>query len=403
MSFQRCSSIYTLWWTLLLLSVLFSTSLSRIVDFRAITFLSYLITIPFLAHSLSVLTQARSNKMFLSLCLTILSLLIVAALGRYSKEPLVILGSVLVFVKFYYVIYALKNTCVIQLEKPILVILVFHLAGIGASFLEPDIFMQFKEQSGANLWGRLSGLQMNANLCALLSAVLALYYFFIKKKKFIPAILVATIILADSRSGLLLFVLSSLYISNLKSKQTAFFNGVIVLCCVYLALSFGSDRLFSTLRVIEAASNDFTFYPRLAMLTGGYRLALENFPFGAGGGTFASNLDLNPSVYSEAGIIYMLNDNLVQGIHDSGIGAVLGQFGFISVPVIVFSLFYSLKLFGAGLFAAGDNIFILTIIFAISLAFTVISDFYISFCIALIALIIKHVRMEKHQKASEIG
>ena len=201
-----------------------------------------------------------------------------------------------------------------------------------------------------------------------------------------------------------MFVLAALYISSARNIRTVVSFGIpTITLSALLFLEFGQERLAQTFVTVQGAVNGTSNYPRIAMLIGGWQLAVDNFPFGAGGGAYASSLGADPSAYAAAGVGFMLHDELISGIFDSGVGAILGQFGFFGLSLIYISIFISIRLFSRRRLTMTDVVFLVALIFASSFFLTVVSDFYSSLCFVLIAMILKDLRVSKTIQERSFG
>lgn len=385
-------------------AVFFSKFFATVSGVPALSLFSYTVVIPFYVGLLGFLSKGKLTKLFITIWLTIAVLSVLSAAGPYSMGIRTSVLAVLIYIKIFYLIYAFRNANITDLEKPLAALTVIHLAGMLASFLSPEIFLQFKPQAFDNRWERLSGFQMNANYSAFLSAVLALYYTFTKKKPALALLLVTTIILTDSRTGFLMFVIPALYLSLVRGQRSLALNVVAISIVSMAAYNLGAERLLGTVQVAQNAFAGYGQYPRVAMLLGGFQLAFDNFPVSAGGGAFASSLSLNPGAYWAAGVGYMLHEDLVSGIFDSGIGEILGQFGFLGLLLIIAALYICLKQIGRNILLRTDLLFIIALILMTSLSLTVISDFYTGLCILLIVIITRDIRRQKaaRQMASNL-
>ena len=128
------------------------------------------------------------------------------------------------------------------------------------------------------------------------------------------------------------------------------------------------------------------------MFSSGVQLALDNFPFGAGGGTFGSSMSLGSPVYNVVGIAHWATVIDGTGIYDSGLGGLMGEYGFLGG-------FLAFLMAGIGFYFIGrrslkgpDILILLLVILYISFFRNVFTDVFYSLIVMILFLIILSVR-----------
>ena len=260
----------------------------------------------FLVAFCSVLLKSTKRNSIsqglLCFALTVPLLICVSVLGSHSRGALISLVAILLYLKIAYVFILAKHIRIERLSTLLTALAVIHILGVLASFLFYDFFFNLQNRDGIDPWRRILGLQLNPNALAFFSASLAVYFLFIKRRLALAAVLIGTLIWSGSRSAVLFFSICSMYLGWVDGRVRGKAIVFVALIVAGLGAGMSSQRSMVTLEQVDRAINSGGNYVRAAMMAGGYRLALQNFPFGSGGGTFGSPLGTDLPAYEDASI-----------------------------------------------------------------------------------------------------
>ena len=132
--------------------------------------LHYLALAPFIFYTVAVVSYGRSELLWLVVVSTIVILTIPATIGSYSlsfSEPFL---SVIIQVKLLYLLFALRDTEIGDLDKPITLIAILQAMGLIAFYIFPEVYSELKPEVFAGKEGSATGFELNANFPADLSA-----------------------------------------------------------------------------------------------------------------------------------------------------------------------------------------------------------------------------------------
>jgi O-antigen ligase len=194
---------------------------------------------------------------------------------------------------------------------------------------------------------RINGFQLNSNNLGL---TLALGFILVVrdqiilfKLKYLSVLLVLIlIVLTGSRSAYLLvlfYIIYSLWTSKVKYYRfflifSSIFVGVLLLETIY-----NSDFYKITERNITDTTSGASStggYIRGVIISNGFKLASDNFPFGTGAASYGSVLSENSPVYKELGLSNKLFFQDMTGIYDSNFATIIGEFGLFGIFLFLF-------------------------------------------------------------------
>jgi len=216
-----------------------------------------------------------------------------------------------------------------------------------------------------------------------------IYFLFVERKPVIGAFFVAVLILSESRS---LTVFASLFaifwfmISNVSLIRKLFIViAILIITAVSLYLFVSrEDILFK----IGGTLYGDLLYIRAAMVAGGVQLAAAFFPFGAGGGTFGSSLSVGSEAYVMVGIAHWDTVVDMTGVFDSGLGSILGEYGYFGLIIYIILLIVGFRSFGAKKLPYAAVFFLTIMVLYMNLFWTIASDFFFSFFILFLFMIV---------------
>lgn len=342
------------------------------------------------------LLSQKISKLILFYIILLMVISVVSLAGGYAQSiPTSILACFL-YLKLPLLLYIFRSMPSYDLSRLMNWFFLFLLIGgvlslvFNAYFesLLPDVTWYLDP-------GRMMGFFVSPNRQAALASVLFLYFYFIRKQRSVAFLCFAILFLTESRSMFILAIMLFLYCYHqfVSKLSLLVLSPVLVLATAYfLVFEF---EILETLDFITGTLDADLRYIRAAMLAGGIFLAIEYFPFGAGGGTFGSPLSRGSQAYNDVGIGHWDSVLDGSGIHDSGIGTMFGEFGVFGVVVLVVALYASFRSWSRNILIRRDLIVILFMILFLSLFRQVISNFYFSFITIGYAYIILQLRWSK--------
>jgi len=336
------------------------------------------------------LLRGRVKKSQMILILSVLLFTIFSVLGGLQSSLSNSVISAIIFSKFFIVITFARHLKLDDLKLAMRMLAALHIIGGVLSLIFGSFFISLLPDVAFTLdTSRLMGFSLNANRAATISCVLMIYFYFVERKPYVAVIFATALILSESRS---LTVLASLFI------MFWFFTSNILIVKKLFAFAFISAatwvalytfiELEDTILKIEGTLYGDLYYIRAAMLIGGLQLASEFFPFGAGGGTFGSSMSFGSQAYEIVGISHWNTVIDMSGIYDSGIGAILGEYGYFGLIFYAFLVVAGIRNFGARRLPFVPALFLTSLVLYMNFFRTVASDFFYSFFFLFLFLVI---------------
>ncbi|WP_267926498.1 O-antigen ligase family protein [Desulfolithobacter dissulfuricans] len=312
----------------------------------------------------------------------------------YSRGLVVSFLASLLYCKIFQFFVVASEVRTITIHKVIFVVTVVHLLGFALNILFPEFFVSLQPDVSYELdTSRIVGFEINPNRFGALSTVLFLFYMFVRKNRLLSLLLLAGLIMSWSRSSLLLCVLSSYYF-YIAIKQKIIYrilSTLLIIMVPVIFVLFGRGIDQDLKKAVNTYEGDQK-YIRVAMLISGATLAKQHFPLGTGGGTFGSPLSLGSKVYDELGIADWSSVKRGTGIHDSGIGSLLGEYGIIGLFTVLVLLYCMFEASSHSMLRRTDLLFLLGIILFFSLFRAVISSYFYSLIVFVVFLILNYIR-----------
>jgi len=337
------------------------------------------------------------NLLLLYYLYGILLLITLSLAGGYSSNIFIIVLSSVLYLKIIPTIYIFRNAPHINITVLMNFLFIFCLIGGFISFMMPDLFLQLLPNTSYKIsTDRMLGFFVNANRQGALASLLFIYFWFVKKRK-IPA-LIALLILAltGSRSYLLVSSILFLYLFYANGGRLSIYLLTPIILSLIAYVLVYEFNVLETFEKVQGTINSDLRYIRIAMLFGGYSLATEFFPFGAGGGQFGSPLSHGGQAYVSLGISEWATVVEGTGIHDSGIGTILGEYGFFGFFLLAILIFQTFRVWGKNWLTRMDIYLLLGLIFYQSLFRQIIPDFYFSFITIGYAIVIISLRQRNY-------
>ena len=344
-------------------------------------------------------SAGRLSKSLAIAIVWLVFLVLISWLGPSTTGIVSAVAAPILFSKVLFIFVIMSTVRITDNEWLIDVISAVHLLGVLLSIIFINDFINLRGVDKYYGESRILGFQLNANSMAFLSALLGLYYLFFKRN--FVLVVVFTLILFGSRSvsGMLFFTSSAFYLAlldgTLRGKMIILFSCALV----GVASIILSDRIFETLGYARDALFYDGLYVRAAMMSGGWQLALEHFPIGSGGGTFGSPLGSleagGRSTYQFVNIDHLPAVIDGRGIHDSGIGSLLGEYGFIGCAVVLLMVVSLTRGFSRNILKLSDVAFLLSQIVVLSFFRGIVSSYYYSLMMALLLIFVLAIRIKK--------
>ncbi len=301
------------------------------------------------------------------------------------------------YIKLFFLAAVFSRVTLDELDKAIGAYAVLHIGGGVANILAPGFFLDLVGAVASSA-DRFMGLQLNPNSFAFASALLTIYYIYVRRNMFAAVFLGITVVASGSRSGLAFLALAILYFAYLQGRikgqvlRKAIVAAAIIGAAFVSALFFFPDQFLRSLDSAIATADGFGFYPRVALLIGGIQLAVANFPLGAGAGTYASALAGFSQTYRDVGVDYLPSILDESAIHDSGVGTLLGEYGVAGTLAILVFCYRLALIFGRGYITRVDGLFFVFLVIFFSLFRATISSYYYSGILIVFLMMVYAVR-----------
>lgn len=300
------------------------------------------------------LTKRRTLKISAATLACAALLLIISLLNPHNDLASIILQSI-IHLKFFFYISALitltreGNLKEESLSRLFQISFAITLIGLLLNLIFQDSFIEFfggkiQERAGAL---RLQGFQLKPNDLAIL-AICYLYYLTFRWKNPIAA------------KKLVAYTLFTCIIILLNGSRTAFIGipilllaygyetrrlgrvGIIFISLSIPALLFQDSILYAISETISNFSEidkiQSSLYIRGIMIYYSFVLAAKYFPIGTGAASFGSVLSKGSPVYDELGIGNLSFFHDMDGVYDSNLATILGEFGVIGVIIFYYLL-----------------------------------------------------------------
>lgn len=353
----------------------------------------------FFAFVLWGLKEQKLDKVAAIWPLFVLALIVLSVPSPFFRGFIVSIVSAVLFAKIFVIFYLGCKLDIARFRKLLVVVSACHIAGFVLNLIFSGYFESLLPQVSFNIdTSRVIGLEVNANRFAALSAVLALYYYFIEKRLFLFGLMVASMFMAESRSLFAVFAAGFFYLSWIDGQFKHGVGSAILFIVIIIGIPFfvtSFTGLEDDIEQIETTVGGDSKYIRAAMLMGGWSLAVEHFPFGSGGGTFGSPLSLGSDVYNKLGMGDWATVEEGTGIHDSGVGSLLGEYGVVGAGVMLIALWRLFKIAGKGAIRQMDVFFLVLSVIGLSFFRGVVSSYFYSAVILLLFWITRQVRFKQ--------
>lgn len=275
----------------------------------------------------------------------------------------VIIQSIINFKFFlYFVLFfcatILFNNNFEKINKIFKLCLLFSLLGAFVNLIFPGDFI-YSTYEYALARPRIIGFQFKPNDLAIFLSLFFSGFLFngcvkiVKLKWIFIFFILCLIVISTSRTALLISIISIVFYAYHVKGQYAIINisiaffsflGFSLISTIFLFEYFlESFFLKETIsNFSEFSSIETSKYIRFIMVFFGFKLLLNYFPFGTGAGTFGTVMSDDSPVYDMLGISQMEFFQKMEGVYDSNIASIFGEYGVVGIIVFVF---FSVKVF----------------------------------------------------------
>jgi len=300
--------------------------------------------------------------------------------GRLNPTISESIISSLIFAKFFFVFLLARHVSADKLKGSIYLLACVHLVAFAITLVDPTVFTDLLREVGyARDESRFIGFLLNPNRSAALLSLIVIYLVLIERRFILPLLFFGLLVFTGSRSFILLtgvLVIYGLYAKKelpVQSLVPVLVLGILLFVASVPILDF-ADTWEKVKRTIDGEG----LYIRAAMLFGGMQLAVEFFPFGSGGGKFGSSLSAGSMAYEILGIAHWPTVANMTGVFDSGLGSVVGEYGWFGLSVYIGFLYLLLRYSSRTPFPVGKSLVILISVLYMGIFRTVASDVFYS-------------------------
>ena len=340
---------------LFLLVIFFQEPFIRLFPGSAIKYLDEVFVIGVLAFLVvRALVTGRTSPLFLLSCAVLAYFVVVSMLGFQSSMEKIVVQSVIHW-KFFVFLMALD---LVQLADPggksirklFVFVMVVSIAGFLLNLLLQERFLDFFNVPPAYRAGilRIEGFQLKPNDLGIHLGIAFIYYFVFRFSAnlanivFFTALFFLLILITGSRAALAAIPIT-LLVYFVYTRQWKVLGAMLLMTLLGLVVfsGFVQDMLQRTIKnVSELSDIENSLYIRGIMVYYGFVLLLRYFPIGTGAATFGSVESGGSPVYEDLGLSDMRFFEQMEGIYDSNLATISGEFGAMGLLLFGIALAY---------------------------------------------------------------
>lgn len=296
--------------------------------------------------------STRVSKLFLTIVFVFFWTTVVSLKSGFNPNTAEIIGQNLLHLKFFlffWAIYELGKESTPILRRLLKWIVILGLGSYALEFLLGETFLDLfgLEKTTRNNKERLGGFfHPNQLSLIILMGYFVWFYFNVQKNNqrrllFVSIVAILLITSIGSRMPLIgLLVLWGLYYKDFILKKAKVLIGILIGgIAVFSFLAFYTDFIEITIQNLTTGFDPKGHYIRGIMLTLSLQLSWTYFPLGTGSGTFGSYFSKGSVVYEDLGVAHRSYFIEMDGVYDSNIATLLGEFGWLGLAIFLF-LFY---------------------------------------------------------------
>ncbi len=340
---------------LFLLVIFFQEPFIRLFPGSAIKYLDEVFVIGVLAFLVvRALVTGRTSPLFLLSCAVLAYFVVVSMLGFQSSMEKIVVQSVIHW-KFFVFLMALD---LVQLADPggksirklFVFVMAVSIAGFLLNLFLQERFLDFFNVPPAYRAGilRIEGFQLKPNDLGIHLGIAFIYYFVFRFSGNLPNIVFFTalffllILITGSRAALAAIPIT-LLVYFVYTRQWKVLGAMLLMALLGLVVfsGFVQDMLQRTIKnVSELSDIENSLYIRGIMIYYGFVLLLRYFPIGTGAATFGSVESGGSPVYEDLGLSDMRFFEQMEGVYDSNLATISGEFGAMGLLLFGIALAY---------------------------------------------------------------
>ncbi len=351
-----------------LLVIFFQEPFIRLFPGSAIKYLDEVFVMGVLAFLVArALVTGRINPLFLLSCAVLGYFVVVSMLGFQSSMEKIVVQSIIHW-KFFVFLMALD---LVQLADPggksirkfFVIVMAVSIAGFLLNLLLQERFLDYFNVPPAYRAGilRIEGFQLKPNDLGIHLGMVFIYYFVFRFSSnlanivFFTALFFLLILITGSRAALAAIPIT-LLVYFVYTRQWKVLGAMLLMTLLGLMAfsGFVQDMLQRTIKnVSELSDIENSLYIRGIMIYYGFVLLLRYFPIGTGAATFGSVESGGSPVYEDLGLSDMRFFERMEGIYDSNLATISGEFG--AMGLLLFGIALAYVYYRSKARAAGDS------------------------------------------------
>ncbi len=346
---------------ILVVLLFFNEITAFLTNIKYIQYFDELFMIVLIFYVLITLSLTRKvSKDHISVFLIFSAMVAISLVNRNASYMKILIQSFihLKFFIFFYIFREIKKRFPGLLERVFFSLFVLSVTGIIVSFVLQESFISFFGISPLYRYGllRIHGFQLNINNLAKTCSIFFIYFVFFRERPLqrhlffisIAAFSILVTVIFGSRAILVAPLLSIFFFEKEKFRDKKIFIFVsffIIIVLLLILQMLKTTELYEiTLKNIEGISDaEQSSYIRGIMIYYGFVLFFKHFPFGTGAASFGSVLSEGSPVYTRLGLDKLLFFKEMEGVYDSNLATVMGEFGLTGLLMFAFLIYTVLK------------------------------------------------------------
>ena len=350
-----------------LLAIFFQEPFIRLFPGSAVKYFDEVFVIGALAFLVArALVTGKTSPLFFLSCVVLTYFIVVSLLGFQNSIEKIFVQSVIHW-KFFVFLMVLDMIQVADPEgesirKLFRILLAVSIVGFLLNLFFQERFLDFFNVPPAYRAGllRIEGFQLKPNDLGIHLGIAFIYYFVFRFSTNFASIVLFTalffvlILITGSRAALAAIPITIL-VYFVHTRQWKILGAMFFITLLGLAVfsGFVQDMLQRTMKNISELSDiENSLYIRGIMIYYGFVLLLRYFPIGTGAATFGSVESGGSPVYEDLGLSDMRFFEQMEGIYDSNLATISGEFGAMGLLLFGIALAY---VYYRGTSRAGDD------------------------------------------------
>ena len=353
---------------LFLLVIFFQEPFIRLFPGSAVKYLDEVFVMAVLVFLVArALVTGKTTPLFLLSCAALAYFVVVSMLGFQSSMERVVVQSIIHW-KFFVFLMALDLVQVTDpsgksIRKLFMAVMALSIAGFLLNLLLQEHFLDFFNVPPAYRAGilRIEGFQLKPNDLGIHLGIIFIYYFVFRFSSnlanivFFTASFFLLILITGSRAALAAIPIT-LLVYFVYTRQWKVLGAMFLVVLLGLAVfsGFVQDMFQRTIKNISELSDiENSLYIRGIMIYYGFVLLLRHFPIGTGAATFGSVESGGSPVYDDLGLADMRFFEQMEGVYDSNLATISGEFG--AMGLLLFGVALAYVYYRSAARAGGDS------------------------------------------------